>query len=57
MANNIAADRDTEKVFESANSPVAPPRDEYATEETDVTEEQIVYLTGIKLKLIAAAYV
>lgn len=58
MAINIAADRDTEKVSEPASSPVAPPPDEYATEEAgDVTEKQIVYLTGFRLKLIAAAYV
>ena len=57
MANNIAADRDTEKVLESANSPVAPPPDRYVTKETGDTEKQIVYLTGIRLKLIAAAYV
>ena len=58
MAISIAADRDTEKASEPANSPVTQSLYEYATEEVgDATEKQIVYLTGIRLKLIAAAYV
>ncbi len=58
MADEISTSRDTKAVLKSADSPFSPPPNEYATEKIhDKAETETIYLTGLRLKIVAVTYV
>ena len=58
MADDISKTRDTETVVQLADAPFSLSRNEQATKETDdFARNEINYLTGLRLKIVAVTYV